>query len=155
MRRHAGAAAGVLTPGHSRFDPGEHTGIRDRRIPADRAGMRDTQHATATPGYAIDPNRDRLIALAGLATWYEERTGRRMHRSATYRWRQRGVRAADGTLLRLPTVRIGGIRYTSEEAIAWWTAAIDGQPAAAAAARAAAVAAQHEDEATLRRAGVI
>lgn len=115
----------------------------------------DTRHATPTPGYSIDPNRDRLIALARLVEWYEERTGRRLHRSVTYRWRQRGVRAEDGTVLRLPTVRIGGARFTSEEAIAWWTAAIDGQPAATAAARAAAVAADAEDEATLRRAGVV
>jgi hypothetical protein len=117
--------------------------------------MCDREQATTTPGYAIDPNRDRLIALARLVEWYEARTGRRLHRSVTYRWRQRGVRAEDGSLLRLPTLRIGGVRYTSEEAIAWWTAAIDGQPAAAAAARAAVVAASAEDDATLRRAGVI
>lgn len=116
--------------------------------------MRDATHATTTPGYAIDPHRDRLIAMARLVEWYEARTGRRLHRSVTYRWRQRGVRAEDGTMLRLPTVRIGGMRYTSEEAIAWWSAAIDGQPAAAAAARAAATAAELEDAATLRRAGV-
>lgn len=116
----------------------------------------DTQQAPTTQGqsYQVDPNRDRLIAMARLVEWYEARTGRRLHRSVTYRWRQRGVRAADGTVYRLPTVRIGGMRYTSEEAIAWWTAVVDGAPAAAAAARAAAAASDAEDEATLRRAGV-
>ncbi len=105
--------------------------------------------------YTINPNRDRLIAMARLVEWYEERTGRRLHRSVTYRWRQRGVRAADGTVYRLPTVRIGGFRYTSEEGIAWWTAVVDGAPAAAAAARAAVSATDAEDDKTLRRAGVI
>lgn len=114
----------------------------------------DTQLAPTTQSYQVDPNRDRLIALARLVEWFEARTGRRLHRSVTYRWRQRGVRGEDGTVYKLPTIRIGGNRFTSEEAIAWWTAVVDGAPAAAAAARAAAAASDAEDEATLRRAGV-
>lgn len=117
--------------------------------------MSDTEHPPTIASYVVDPHRDRLIPLARLVDWYQQRTGRRLHRSVTYRWRQRGVRTPDGTVLRLPCVRIGGIRYTSEEAIAWWAAAIDGQPAAAAAARAAVVAANSADDETLRRAGVV
>ena len=82
----------------------------------------DTKLLATTRGYSINPSRDRLIALAKLVQWYEQRTGRRLHRSVTYRWRQRGVAG-----IKLPTIRLGGTRYTSEEAIAWWTAAIDGQ----------------------------
>lgn len=43
----------------------------------------------------------------------------RWHIGDPYRWAQIGVEG-----IRLPTVRLGGMRYTSEEAIAWWTAAL-------------------------------
>ncbi len=85
----------------------------------------DSSQHPATPIHLIDPCRERLIALARLGSWYEERTGRRLHRCVPYRWRQRGVRSADGRVVRLPTIQLGGVRYTSEEAIAWWTTAID------------------------------
>jgi hypothetical protein len=74
----------------------------------------------------IDPTRERLIALARFGSWYEQRTGRRLDRTVVYRWRRRGMRTADGARLQLPTVQLGGVRYTSEEAIAWWSAALDG-----------------------------
>ena len=86
----------------------------------------DTRQPFPPSDYSIDATRDRLIALARVSSWYEQRTGRKLHRTVPYRWRHRGVQTADGTLIRLPTVRLGGMRYTSEEAIAWWTAAIDG-----------------------------
>lgn len=88
--------------------------------------MNDTRQPIPPTDYSIDATRDRLIALAKVGSWYEQRTGRKLHRTVPYSWRHRGVQAADGTLIRLPTVRLGGIRYTSEEAIAWWAAAIDG-----------------------------
>ena len=50
------------------------------------------------------------------------RTGRRVHRDIGYRWRQRGVRG-----VKLPCTRLGGLYYTSEEAIAWWTRALAGE----------------------------
>jgi hypothetical protein len=78
---------------------------------------------TATTIYRIDPLRDRLRSLRKLGAWHKERTGEDLHRSVPYRWAQVGIGG-----LRLPTVRIGGVRYTSEEAIAWWTAAISSVP---------------------------
>ncbi len=73
------------------------------------------------PRYDINPVEERLIALRRLARWHADRTGERVHRSAPYRWARRGIR---GVLL--PTVQVGGIRYTSEAAIAWWTAMLTG-----------------------------
>ena len=83
------------------------------------------QHAPSR-SHSIDPTRERLIALSQFGSWYEQRTGRRLDRTVVYRWRRRGVRTTDGSRLQLPTVQLGGVRYTSEEAIVWWTAALDG-----------------------------
>ena len=81
----------------------------------------DGQVTATTTSYRVDPLRDRLLSLRRLGEWHKERTGEPLHRSVPYRWAQIGVGG-----IRLPTVRIGGVRYTSEEAIAWWSAAIDG-----------------------------
>lgn len=81
----------------------------------------DSQLTPETPTYRVDLLRDRLLALRSLCTWHKGRTGESLHRSVPYRWAQIGVGG-----IRLPTVRLGGTRYTSEEAIAWWTAAING-----------------------------
>lgn len=119
--------------------------------------MGDAQTQAPTPAYRIDINRDKLIPLAAVSEYLHERTDKRrkrLHRCVAYRWAQRGCRADDGTLIRLPTTRIGGVRHSSLEALAWFSAALDGAPAAAAEARAAAAASDAEDEATLRRAGV-
>jgi hypothetical protein len=57
------------------------------------------------------------------------RTARGLHVGTIYRWMLRGIRG-----IRLETVLVGGIRYTSREAlerfIAATTAAADGVPAA-------------------------
>ena len=68
-----------------------------------------------TPHHTIDLARDHLIALARLNLWCEERTGRRIDRTVPYRWSRRGI---DG--LKLPTILVGGRRFTSQEAFAWW-----------------------------------
>ncbi|MBP8300247.1 MAG: DUF1580 domain-containing protein [Planctomycetes bacterium] len=81
----------------------------------------DSQISPETPTYRVDPLRDRLLPLRKLGSWHKDRTGESLHRSVPYRWAQIGVGG-----IRLPTVRLGGTRYTSEEAIAWWTAAING-----------------------------
>ena len=109
----------------------------------------DSAPRPATGHYRIDPTRDRLLALRRLPAWFESRTGERMHRSVGYRWAKHGVRG-----LRLPTIRLGSARFTSEEAISWWSAAIDGADAGTAAAPAAVAGTTTEDDATLRRAGV-
>lgn len=40
------------------------------------------------------------------------------HRSALHRWRMAGVKADDGQVVKLETIRIAGKRYTSKEAVA-------------------------------------
>lgn len=103
--------------------------------------------------FQIDPNKGRLISLAQLPAYMEKLTGKRAHRSAIYRWRQRGVRGPDGVVYRLPTIKFGGASYTHPDAIAWWTSATSGtlpEFETALAARASA----DDDEATLRRAGI-
>jgi hypothetical protein len=85
----------------------------------------DSQSSQAAPNYRIDPARERLIALRRVVRWYTDRTGESLHRSVPYRWAQHGVAG-----VRLPTVRLGGARYTSQEAIAWWTAALNGEASA-------------------------
>lgn len=91
-------------------------------------GVSDSHQHPPSPTYLIDPTRECLIALASLGAWYEKRTGRKLHRTVPYGWRHRGVKRADGTIVRLPTVRLGGTYFTSEQAIAWWTAALASKP---------------------------
>lgn len=81
---------------------------------------RNPEPTSATEPYSIDPARDRLLSLRRVVEWYTSRTGERLHRTVPYRWAQRGIGG-----IRLPTVRIGRARFTSEEALTWWTAAID------------------------------
>lgn len=83
------------------------------------ASRRNSPIPTASR-YDIDPARDHLLALRRVPDWYAKRTGERVHRSAPYRWSRRGIRG-----IPLPTVRLGSIRYTSIEAITWWTSAVD------------------------------
>lgn len=92
--------------------------------------MRITSHpiaavrCTVQHTFLIDVNTQTLVRTATVPAWLEARTGTGKHRTAVWRWHDQGVVAACGHRIRLPTVRIGGITYTSEEAIAWWTAAL-------------------------------
>lgn len=51
------------------------------------------------------------------------RTGRPIHLSAIYRWRQKGIRG-----IRLETTTLGGTTYTSKEALARFAEALTGRP---------------------------
>src|SRR5262245_4075347 len=68
---------------------------------------------------------EQLLTLSAAAREIPGPSGRGLHVSTLWRWMQRGVRG-----IRLETVMIGGIRYTSREAlerfIAATTAAADG-----------------------------
>lgn len=77
---------------------------------------RDLARDAATESYHIDALCDRLLALRRLADWHQHRTGEAIHRSVRYRWAKRGIRG-----IRLPTILVGGVRFTSEEAVRWWT----------------------------------
>jgi hypothetical protein len=80
---------------------------------------------------AIDLSED-LRSFADVPDLLPRRTGgRRVHVSAVYRWASRGIRG-----VRLEWVQVGGIRYTSREALDRFVAALSGAaPADAAAAR--------------------
>ncbi|MBK8977648.1 MAG: DUF1580 domain-containing protein [Planctomycetes bacterium] len=80
---------------------------------------RDSATDAATGAHIIDPLHDHLIALRRLPTWLERRTGELVHRTVPYRWASRGIRG-----VRLPTILIGGTRFTSGGAFAWWSAAL-------------------------------
>lgn len=83
--------------------------------------------------FRIDVLTQTLIATPDLSAWLAERTGKRIHRSAVWRWWDRGVLAADGERVRLPTICLGASRYSSAEALSWWAAALAGEDPEAAA----------------------
>lgn len=85
-------------------------------------GVNDNTHQESTSAYRIDTNSDRLLQLARLADWLATRTGRQLHRSVPYSWRRNGIAG-----IRLPTVRLGGAHYTSQEAFSWWTTQLSQQ----------------------------
>jgi hypothetical protein len=47
----------------------------------------------------------------------ERRGGKRPHRTTLYRWATAGVRANDGAVVQLETIRVGGTLCTSAEAL--------------------------------------
>ena len=75
----------------------------------------------------IDVSYEILIPFCNLPAWSQKKTRKRSHPSTFQRWRSRGVHG-----VRLESILIGGERYTSEEALqrffAAITAAADGQP---------------------------
>ena len=78
----------------------------------------------ASHSFAISFRTQSLVAVRDLPTWIEQTTGRTVHRTAPWRWCTSGLAAACGCRIRLPSIRLGKTRFTSEEAISWWTAAI-------------------------------
>ena len=73
----------------------------------------------------IDIHNEHPLTLSDAADSIPGRTGSGVHVSTTWRWAQRGIRG-----VRLETILIGGIRYTSREALQRFfestTAAADG-----------------------------
>src|SRR5688572_24079254 len=72
----------------------------------------------ATSSYAIDPGTERLVHVSDIPALVERWGARRPHRNAITRWRTAGLRG-----IQLPTVLVGGRRYSSEAALRWWVAA--------------------------------
>lgn len=65
--------------------------------------------------YEIDPLLERLITLKMAADLLPNARGQRASYNAVWRWALKGVRGHH-----LPTVMVGGIRYTTEGAIRHW-----------------------------------
>jgi hypothetical protein len=66
----------------------------------------------------IDLATERVVTLRRAARLLpRRRRGKRAHASTLYRWSTRGVRADDGTVVVLETIRVGRTLCTSSEAI--------------------------------------
>lgn len=74
----------------------------------------------------IDLAAEHLIPLRDVPRCLPPRpNGKRVHISAVYRWTLRGIK---GVILE--TIRVGGTRYTSQEAIQRFSERLTGPPAA-------------------------
>jgi hypothetical protein len=80
--------------------------------------MNSTQHLASA--FAIDLATQTVFPLADLPNHAPKLgRGKKLHSSTGYRW-SNGVRAKDGTSVRLPTIQVGGTRCTSLEAFQWF-----------------------------------
>ena len=85
----------------------------------------------AVGDYEITLGIDTILPLRKTPAAIEKETGYRPHENVVDRWRRCGVRG-----VRLPTTLIGGRRFTSTQAVAWFLARINendrapGQPVA-------------------------
>lgn len=61
---------------------------------------------------AIDIERERPISLAEVPAFVPKRNGKKVHYSTVYRWTTKGVRGRV-----LESIMVGGIRYTTVEAV--------------------------------------
>ena len=68
---------------------------------------------------SINLKTETIIPFSEGGDWYAEHAGYKPNRSTTMRWRTRGSRG-----VKLESVRIGGRRFTSEEAIERFNAAV-------------------------------
>lgn len=73
----------------------------------------------------IDLSTETPITIAEVPLHIPKRHGRKVHYSTVYRWMTKGVRGR-----KLESLLIGGVRYTSLEAIARFLKVIPQKPAA-------------------------
>jgi hypothetical protein len=79
---------------------------------------------------AIDPLTETLHSFAEAARRLPPlRQGRPVNPATLWRWATRGVRARDGTLIRLEALKIGGTCCTSDEALARFFRVLSTDPA--------------------------
>ena len=80
-----------------------------------------------------DINIETMLPLSAASRHPTLRAGRRkgrpIHRATLERWRTRGCVAPNGSRVVLETVKVGGIRATTVEAINRFFARLDGAPA--------------------------
>jgi hypothetical protein len=70
-----------------------------------------------------------LISLARAARMIPGRGGRGVHASTVFRWAQRGLKVGDQRV-RLETVKVGGIRATTRDALERFIARLNASPGA-------------------------
>jgi len=68
--------------------------------------------------YEINLNNEQLIPIADVPSYLPRRRGKRTHYQTVYRWAMKGTKRAQ-----LATIKVGGIRYTSLEALNRFAAA--------------------------------
>lgn len=78
---------------------------------------KDPTNAECTEAISL---REQVVALCDLSQHLPPRDGKRVHISTVYRWADRGING-----VRLSTLRIGGTRYTSIEAVERFIAALE------------------------------
>ncbi len=71
---------------------------------------------TAHP-YTIDPTIERLLHIGQLPDLFERFGMRRPHKNNVRRWLTTGTRGVV-----IPSVLVGGKRYTTQAAVQWWIA---------------------------------
>jgi hypothetical protein len=77
--------------------------------------------SSPTPAFRIDLASQRVFPLAELPNHVPPRRGGKpLHVATAFRWAKQGVRGQDGTLVRLPTLRVAGTKCTSLEALQWF-----------------------------------
>ena len=73
----------------------------------------------------IDIVNEQMLPFSKIPAWCEQHLGNQVNRSTVHRWRLRGARG-----VKLETVRVGGRRFSSQEALLRFfdgtTAAADG-----------------------------
>lgn len=74
----------------------------------------------------IDIQNERVITLKEAAARLASSLGAEPHLSSVFRWTRHGVQGPGGERVRLESVKIGGKRCTSEEAIARFVARANG-----------------------------
>ncbi len=90
-----------------------------------------TQAKAQDEAAAGQPDRlvsEQIIRLNDVADWLPRRApGRKVSQVTLWRWATKGVRGVDGRRVRLETIKLGGRRYTSVEAVERFAAALDGR----------------------------
>lgn len=101
-------------------------------------------------GYAFDLGRETLVRIVDSASIFARYTGKRPHINQVGRWLRIGARNVV-----LPSVLIGGRRFTSEPAIRWWIAATSGSSSSSRSGNPRTSEPTPAQIATLERAGIL
>ncbi|MCA8953506.1 MAG: DUF1580 domain-containing protein [Planctomycetes bacterium] len=100
--------------------------------------------------YSIDIERDRLVRIRDLPDHIAKRGVQKPHYASVRRWARRGVRG-----IVLPSIMLGGIRYTSIEAWSWWVSTTTAAAAVAQGVAGTVRKLSASERRTLERAGII
>jgi hypothetical protein len=79
--------------------------------------------------FIVDLASQTCFPVAELPERAESLLNRRLHTSTPYRW-IKGARAVDGSIVSLPVLRVGGVMYTSIEALQWFAERLSAAPGA-------------------------